>query len=194
MWGAIGAVALVTGALAVMRPWVPREQPAAPAPTASATQPSERPQPAPAAPAQPTAQAEPPPAPTGIRGGDDRKAVASKQPAATPSSDNIVVAAAELCRTFSTAQREWQCEPAGDTPASGSIVLYTRLRSRTDGSVTHRWFRGDTLRQSVRLAILANWTAGYRTYSRQTVGTGDWRVEVRGASGELLHEQRFTVQ
>ncbi len=193
-WGAIGVVALVTSAIAVMRPWLPREQPAATAPAVSAAQQSERPQPPPAAPAPGTAQAEQPPTPRGSRGRDDRDAGANRQAAPTPSSGNIVVAAAELCRTLSTAHAEWQCEPAGDTPASGSIVLYTRLRSRTDGAVTHRWFRGDTLRQSVRLAILANWTTGYRTYSRQIVGTGDWRVEVRGASGELLHEQRFAVQ
>jgi hypothetical protein len=78
--------------------------------------------------------------------------------------------------------------------AQGPIVLSTRVRSERDGSVIHRWYRGDTLRQSVRLTIRANWTAGYRTYSRQTVDTGDWRVEVRSASGELLHEQRFAVQ
>jgi hypothetical protein len=57
----------------------------------------------------------------------------------------------------------------------------------------HRWYRGDTLRQSVRLRIQANATEGYRTYSRQTVDDGDWRVEVNSADGRLLHEERFAV-
>ena len=43
--------------------------------------------------------------------------------------------------------------------------------------------------------IRANASGGYRTFSRQTVDTGaDWRVEVRSAGGDLLHEQRFVVR
>ena len=59
----------------------------------------------------------------------------------------------------------------------------------------HRWYRGDTLRQSAKLTIRANASEGYRTFSRQTVDRGaDWRVEVRSAGGDLLHEQRFVVR
>jgi hypothetical protein len=61
--------------------------------------------------------------------------------------------------------------------------------------VVHRWYRGDTLRQSVELTIRATVTEGYRTYSRQTVdGGADWHVEVRSAEGTLLHERRFVVR
>jgi len=61
--------------------------------------------------------------------------------------------------------------------------------------VVHRWYRGDTLRQSVNLTIRATATEGYRTYSRQTVDAGaDWHVEVRSAEGTLLHERRFVVR
>ena len=88
----------------------------------------------------------------------------------------------------------WRCDPAGDSAAPGRLVLYTRVRSPRNAVVVHRWYRGDTLRQSVRLAIQANPTEGYRTYSRQTVDAGDWRVEVRSADGSLLHEQRFAVR
>jgi len=77
----------------------------------------------------------------------------------------------------------------------GLIVLYTRVRSPRDAVVVHRWYRGDALRQSVKLTIRANATEGYRTYSRQTVdGGADWRVEVSGANGDLLHERRFAVR
>ena len=74
-------------------------------------------------------------------------------------------------------------------------MLYTRVRSANDAEVVHRWYRGDTLLRSATLKIAANATEGYRTYSRQTVDRGaDWRVEVRSADGELLHEQRFVVR
>jgi len=46
----------------------------------------------------------------------------------------------------------------------------------------------------VRLGIHGNATEGYRTYSRQTVTNGDWRVEVRSVDGALLHEERFVVR
>jgi hypothetical protein len=49
----------------------------------------------------------------------------------------------------------------------------------------------------VELPIHANITAGYRTYSRNTVdnqGAGDWRVELRTKDGALLHEERFVVR
>ena len=58
----------------------------------------------------------------------------------------------------------------------------------------HRWYRGNTLRQSVMLQVEANATEGYRTYSRLTVEPGDWRLEVRSEDGTLLNEQRFTVR
>ena len=75
------------------------------------------------------------------------------------------------------------------------MVLYTRVRSPRDAAIVHRWYRGDTLRQSVKLAIRTNTTEGYRTYSRQTVDSGgNWRVEVRSAAGDLLQEQHFVVR
>ena len=74
------------------------------------------------------------------------------------------------------------------------MIFYTRVRSPRNTSVVHRWYHGSTLRQSVMLRIQANATEGYRTYSRQTVDKGDWRLEVRSADGNLLHEQRFAVR
>jgi hypothetical protein len=79
--------------------------------------------------------------------------------------------------------------------ARGPIVLYTRVRSSRDAAVVHRWYREEMLQQAVKLPIRANPSEGYRTYSRQTVdGVGSWRVEVRSADGDLLHEQRFAVR
>ena len=111
-----------------------------------------------------------------------------------PSSGDITLATAQLCRTFSTGAI-WRCDPIADAASRGPIVLYTRVRSARDAVVVHRWYQGDTLRQSVKLMIRANATEGYRTYSRQTVDdVSDWRVEVRSANGDLLHERRFAVR
>jgi len=73
-------------------------------------------------------------------------------------------------------------------------VFYTRLKSPRDTKVQHRWYQGDRLRQNVELTIRANPGSGYRTYSRGTVTTGEWRVELRSQDGALLHEERFTVR
>jgi len=77
------------------------------------------------------------------------------------------------------------------------MFFYTQLRSATATTIEHRWYQGDRLRQAVRLRVEANPRAGYRTYSRNTVGSegaGDWRVELRSADGTVLHEERFTVR
>ena len=58
----------------------------------------------------------------------------------------------------------------------------------------HRWYHDGALQQSKTLTITANQTEGYRTYSRQSVDAGEWRVEVRNEKGDLLHEQRFAVR
>lgn len=101
---------------------------------------------------------------------------------------------AQVCQTFSTSDSRWRCDPVGNSAAAGRLALYTRVRSSRDATVVHRWYRNDVLQQGVKLEIDANAAEGYRTYSRQTVGAGNWRVEVLNANGDLLHEQRFTVR
>ena len=182
-WVVIAVVVLLAAVLFVLRSRSPRDT-TTPAP-AAAVPPPPAAQPAEPAPIEPTGPPKAAPRP------DHRKVGTDKTPA-TPGA--VTLAAAELCRNFSTSGRNWRCDPLGDATRPGSIVLYTRVRSPRDGAVVHRWYRGNALRQSVRLAIHANATEGYRTYSRQTVTAGDWRVEVRSADGSLLHEEQFTVR
>jgi hypothetical protein len=78
--------------------------------------------------------------------------------------------------------------------APGRLVFYTRLKSPRDTKVQHRWYQGNRLRQSTDLTIRANPGSGYRTFSRNTVSSGEWRVELRSHDGALLHEERFTVR
>jgi hypothetical protein len=193
---AIAIVFLVIAALFVMRPWASRET-AAPSPASApaAPQASEPARPQVQAPAQrpsapPAVEPAQPPAPA--------QRVDNPPATGKPSAPDAVPASAlvtaQLCRTLSTSG-SWQCEAAGDSVAPGRLFFYTRVKSQRNTVVVHRWYRGTALRQSVELEIRANANEGYRTFSRQTVDAGEeWRVEVRSASGDLLHEQRVSVR
>lgn len=192
---AIAIIFLVMAALFVMRPWASREAPApssAEAPAAPQASESARPQvQKPAQPSGPPAveRAQPPPPQRA-----DNPPGAGKPRAPDAASLPVALVSAQLCRTLSTSGN-WQCEPAADSVAPGRLFFYTRLKSPRDTVVVHRWYRGTALRQSVELEVRANANEGYRTFSRQTVDAGEvWRVEVRSASGDLLHEQRVSVR
>lgn len=189
VWVTIGAVGLAALMLLVLRMRSSHDASVTKTEPVAAQQPETIP-PRTAAPTTRPAPIErtvPPAAAPSLRG----RNVAPDKPAAAGS---ITVASAQLCRTFSTSGSSWRCDPAGRSVAPGPIIFYTRVRSRRDAAVVHRWYKGDTLRQSVTLNIQANATEGYRTYSRLAVDDGDWRVEVRSADGSLLHEQRFAVR
>jgi hypothetical protein len=194
---AIAIVFLVIAALLVMRPWASRETSApSPASAPAAPQASEPARPQVQAPAQqpsapPAVEPAQPPAPA-QRVDNPPATGRPRAPDAAP--ESVALVTAQLCRTLSTSG-SWQCEAAGDSVAPGRLFLYTRVKSPRNTVVVHRWYRGTALRQSVELEIRANANEGYRTFSRQTVDAGEeWRVEVRSASGDLLHEQRVSVR
>ena len=103
------------------------------------------------------------------------------------------VVTAQLC----TALKVWRCEAADSQVPPGPMFFYTQVKSATATTIEHRWYQGDLMRRAVRLRIEANPGAGYRTYSRNTIGSeraGDWRVELRSVNGTVLHEERFIVR
>jgi hypothetical protein len=110
----------------------------------------------------------------------------------------VVVVEAKLCRRLSTeSAANWNCVGPADPIGAGPIYFYTRVRSPSDTTVQHRWYRGAQLRQAVDLRVRANPSDGYRTYSRTTISALDgseWRVELRTTDGVLLHEARFTAR
>ena len=114
----------------------------------------------------------------------------SDSPAASP---GVRVVTATVCTSLSTGAA-WRCTAAGDTTAPGRLSYYTRVASRGGLRVRHRWYQGDRLRQDVALSISANAVDGYRTFSRQTVAPGEWRVEMRDDNGALLDAARFVVR
>jgi len=188
------AIALAVGALAIVvlivaRGWFSADEPPESTP-ASVTQ-SPEPKPPAESPAPAPAPVPPPVAPGRVP--DDTTA---KSPVAAPASAPPIVAEAEVCRTLSTGG-DWRCDPASSPVDPGTLFFYTRLKSATDTTVQHRWYRGDRLHQAVALQIRANQSNGFRTFSRQTVNAqtvGDWRVELRDATGNVLHERRIVVR
>ncbi|HEY7290834.1 MAG TPA: DUF2914 domain-containing protein [Vicinamibacterales bacterium] len=178
----VGIAALAIVVFLIARPRSPREESIA-APAAVS-------QPVPAAePARPSAEAARPPADT--RAPVDPKPVPKADRALAPATA-ITLATVQLCRTFSAS--DWRCVAAGDSVPPGTVVLYTRVRSPRDAVIVHRWYRGDALRKTAQLKVGANANEGYRTFSREVVDPGEWRVEVRDGADALLHEQRFAVK
>jgi hypothetical protein len=169
----------------------PASEPSSPAPSAVGPDVPPRASSAPAAPSVPpptraTSSASPVPAPfpTATRRGG-------------ASAAGVTLVRADVCDSFSTrasSGADWRCDAIGGTASPGALVFYTRIRSPRATTVEHRWYRDDALVQSVRLRLGANPGAGYRTYSRNTVSAGTWRVELRASDGTVLHEARFTVR
>jgi Protein of unknown function (DUF2914)/Tetratricopeptide repeat len=203
----VAIAALVAGALVVTliatAPW--RGEPAADAPKQVAVEPqkplaAEPPPPVAAAPrardAAPTPPSVTPAPPVPPPDAPPPTPAAKSRPARTAPSEPPTLVAAQLCQTLSTGGN-WNCVPPGDPVSPSTLFFYSRVKSATDTTVQHRWYRGDHLRQSVELRIRANPAGGYRTYSRQTVdgqSASDWRVELRTSEGVLLHEERFVVR
>src|SRR5262249_48940108 len=111
----------------------------------------------------------------------------------TSSDDRPRVIEASVCQSLSITIGQWGCESVSDPAAADTLYFYTRIASERDIRVHHRWYRNGQLRQDVDLAVQANPSAGFRTYSRQRVNTGDWRVEVVDADGAVLHEERLAI-
>jgi DUF2914 family protein/tetratricopeptide repeat protein len=154
--------------------------------------------PPPSAPAPASTPESPAPAPAPATSPAEEPKPASPQiPATTPptSSDSPTVVDARVCRSLTTSGG-WECDRVTGETGAGPIYFFTRVAATRDTTIQHRWYFGDRLHQSVMLKIQAN-GAGYRTYSRTTIGpdrAGDWRVELRTEDGRVLTEQRFTVR
>jgi Tetratricopeptide repeat/Protein of unknown function (DUF2914) len=112
----------------------------------------------------------------------------------TPTREDLRVVEASLCQSLSITGGRWDCEPASVPAAGGSLYFYTRISSPTSVRIHHRWYRNGRLRQDVNLAVQANPSAGYRTFSRQRVDAGEWRVEVVAGDGATLREERIAIR
>lgn len=184
LWTAAAVFAVLAVVLLLWRPWSSRDETSQP-PTEAAS---------PAAVPPPAAPAIGPAEPSEAAPRTTSPAVTAKKPPPPTAPAAGATVDAQVCQNFSARGSRWRCTPIGNPVSPGRLVLYTRVTSPRSTAVIHRWYRGNTLRQSVRLGVRANAVEGYRTYSRQTVTPGEWRVEVGTTDGGVLHEQRFTVK
>jgi hypothetical protein len=188
---AIAAVLLIVAVAMWLRP-ATQDSPAASNTTGSAPATSrEKPEPPRTSATAPPAGA---PAPASPRAQNPRPA--PPQSAQAAKNNSVVPVEARLCRAL-TRGSSWQCTPLASPVEPATLFFYTRVKSPTDTTVQHRWYHGERLVKRAELSILANPTAGYRTYSRNAVDAqagGNWRVELRTKDGALLHEERFTVR
>ena len=184
---AISAVALLIVILTMARPWSGSLEETK-SPPATATAPTASPVTAIPSTRQ-TPSAELPTQPARIENGSiAAKPGAVVRPAAMPT-----VVTAQIC----TALTQWRCQGAGGQVPPGPTFFFTQVKSVTATTIEHRWYHGDRMLRAVQLRIEANPGAGYRTFSRNTIGrerAGDWRVELRSADGTVLHEERFVVR
>ena len=119
-------------------------------------------------------------------------------PLAASNIPTLLVVDARVCSRLVTRDddgapvAEWGCHPVVDAAATGQLSFYTRIRSPTDATVEHRWFRDGVLEHEIDLRIGANIGSGYRTYSVRSVSPqdrGTWRVELRSRDRELYAEE-----
>jgi hypothetical protein len=119
-------------------------------------------------------------------------------PEASIKSATVSVLTAQLCSALEkSGSPDWQCAPVNDDPQPGTYIFYTRLLTTVDTTVEHRWYRGEREHQVRRLHVAASPGRGYRTFSVNTISperAGDWKVELRGADGTILREERFVVR
>jgi tetratricopeptide (TPR) repeat protein len=119
-----------------------------------------------------------------------KPAVSMRRVAASTSAQVMEVS---LCESLSTDGGRWDCTPSSAPSAGGVLYFYTRIASPTNTRIHHRWYQNGVLRHDVTLAVQANPSAGYRTYSRRRVDSGDWRVAAVDADGALLREEHIAV-
>jgi hypothetical protein len=87
-------------------------------------------------------------------------------------------------------------EPVGAATEFDSSVArvfcWTRLSAKAPpASVTHVWYKAE--RKLLEVPLTATYSSG-RYWSVKNVSTGDWRVEVVGANGEVLGSGSFKVK
>jgi hypothetical protein len=113
-------------------------------------------------------------------------------------SATVSVLTAQLCSTLEKrGSPDWQCAPVNGDLQPGTYIFYTRLLANVDTTVEHRWYRDEREHQVMRLRVAVSPGSGYRTFSSNTVSperAGDWKVELRGADGTVLREERFVIR
>ena len=77
----------------------------------------------------------------------------------------------------------------------GQLYCFTKLNSDQDTTaIKHVWFHNDEQMAEVNLTMKAK---SWRTWSSKNIApdwTGDWRVEVQTASGDVAGQKTFKIK
>ena len=77
----------------------------------------------------------------------------------------------------------------------GQLYCFTKLNSDQDTTaIKHVWFHNDEQMSEVNLTMKAK---SWRTWSSKNIApdwTGDWRVEVQTASGDVAGQKTFKIK
>jgi hypothetical protein len=110
----------------------------------------------------------------------------------TPPSAPAPTATAELVMGTAVKDREVQALGEDETFFDGEVAFaWTRVTGLGGQAVVHVWYRDD--REVARHALDVGGRR-WRTWSRQALTAGAWRVVVLGPAGETLAETRFEVE
>ena len=109
---------------------------------------------------------------------------------------SAVTADASLCESLNRSGGNWRCAPLRPGIRPDAVYFYTRVKSPRDIAIRHRWTHDGTVVRTVSLRVGANSEAGFRTFSRQSLGprsAGQWEVTLLAADGAIIDTQRFAV-
>jgi hypothetical protein len=91
----------------------------------------------------------------------------------------------------------------GNDPATPAIVFSIRQGKvfcftefdgiQAPGPILHKWFRRDTLSESIKLNLQPGRWATYSSISLRESDRGPWRVEVTDSRGNIFAVLRFSV-
>jgi Protein of unknown function (DUF2914) len=121
-------------------------------------------------------------------------AMALAMGASASAADSGVSVEAKLCKSVENR------EPVDVTDAfriaDGQVITYSKVTGASGSEIHHVYFKGDEQLDDITLSIGGS---PWRTYSRKTLRpdtgmTGDWRVEIRDASGMVIETLKFTVE
>jgi len=111
-----------------------------------------------------------------------------------PTTGDPRVVEALLCQSLSTTGAQWQCTAPRDSSSAGVLFFYTRIAAPQSIQIHHRWYRNGRLRQDMKLAVGANPVSGFRTFTRQRVDPGAWKVELVTADGMVLRAENIAIR
>ena len=142
---------------------------------------------------------EPEPRPSVAAGPSSAAAPESVAPAPRPRTESRAPAASSMrvVESHAAAAVEQRVpQNVSDTFDVGYVWAWTKVRNRgTASNVVHIWKHDGRVRSQKRLRV--GRSSGWRTWSRHRVRSrdaGDWVVEVRTDSGDLLDTIRFRVE